>query len=145
MQKYAKHTPALTAAAGLTGLCLSLFTLVASGQSTSSGQRFAEPAVPAARDAATNLATKILAPFTMVSVGDVMVKRTGASLEAPEFQSVFKLLRDADVTFGNMEGNLADVEPSAGPLGGRMGDKDVAPSLKAMGFDLMNRANNHVF
>ena len=44
-----------------------------------------------------------------------------------------------------MEGNLADVERFEGPLRGMMGDKDVAPSLKAMGFDLMNRANNHVF
>ena len=74
-----------------------------------------------------------------------MVKRTGATLEAAEFQDVFKLLRDADATFGNMEGNLADVEQFDGPLRGMMGDKDVAPSLKAMGFDLMNRANNHVF
>ena len=88
---------------------------------------------------------KVMAPFTVTSVGDVMVKRTGASLEASEFQKVFKLLRDADVTFGNMEGNLADLDKFGGPLRGMMGDRDVAPSLKAMGFDLMNRANNHIF
>jgi len=145
MKTYAEHVRTVAAAAGLTALCLGLFTLVGYGQNTSSGQRFAEPAVSAPRDAAANLATKILAPFTMVSVGDVMVKRTGASLEAPEFQDVFKLLRDADATFGNMEGNLSDVEHFDGPMRGMMGDKDVAPSLKAMGFDLMNRANNHIF
>jgi hypothetical protein len=44
-----------------------------------------------------------------------------------------------------MEGNLADLDHFEGPLRGMMGDKDVAPSLKAMGFDLMNRANNHIF
>ena len=109
------------------------------------GQIFAEPQAPAPRDAPANLATKILEPFTVTTVGDVMVKRTGASLDAPEFQSIFKLLKDADVTFGNMEGNLADIEHFDGPLRGMMGDKDVAPSLKAMGFDLMNRANNHIF
>jgi poly-gamma-glutamate capsule biosynthesis protein CapA/YwtB (metallophosphatase superfamily) len=132
-------------ALGIAGLCFSLFTMVGHGQITASGQRFAEPPVAAPRDAATNLATKVMAPFTVTSVGDVMVKRTGASLEAPEFQSVFKLLRDADVTFGNMEGNLANLDEFDGPLRGMMGDRDVAPSLKTMGFDLMNRANNHIF
>lgn len=128
-----------------TGAALILTTIVGHGQNTASGQRFAEPSVPAPRDAASNLAMKILVPFTVASVGDVMVKRTGASLEAPPFQSLFKRLRDADVTFGNMEGNLADIERFEGPLRGMMGDKDVAPGLKAMGFDLMNRANNHIF
>ena len=52
----------------VTGVCLSLFTVVGHGQNTASGQRFAEPPVPAAsRDAAANLATKILAPFTVAS------------------------------------------------------------------------------
>ena len=32
-----------------------------------------------------------------------------------------------------------------GPLRGMMGSKDVAADLRAMGFDMMNRANNHVF
>ena len=136
---------ALIGASAITAICVSLLTLTGHGQNTASGQRFAEPPVAAPRDAAANLATKILAPFTVASVGDVMVKRTGAALEDPQFQSVFKVLRDADVTFGNMEGNLADLEHFDGPLRGMMGDKDVAPSLKAMGFDLMNRANNHIF
>jgi poly-gamma-glutamate synthesis protein (capsule biosynthesis protein) len=132
-------------AAGVAGLCVSLFGIVGHGQNTASGQRFAEPPVTAARDAAANLTTKVTAPFTVTTVGDVMVKRTGGALEAPEFQGLFKLLRDADVTFGNMEGNLADLERFDGPLRGMMGDRDVAPSLRSMGFDLMSRANNHVF
>jgi poly-gamma-glutamate synthesis protein (capsule biosynthesis protein) len=119
--------------------------VVGHGQNVASGQRFLEPTPPAQRDMASNLATKITAPFTVASVGDVMVKRTGASLEEAQFQNIFKLLKDADVTFGNMEGNLSDIEHFNGPLRGMMGDKDVAPSLKAMGFDLMNRANNHIF
>jgi poly-gamma-glutamate synthesis protein (capsule biosynthesis protein) len=127
------------------GVGLAAMTLVGYGQNTASGQRFGEPPVAAPRDAATNLAMKINAPFTVTGVGDVMVKRTGANLEAPEFQSVFRLLRDADVTFGNMEGNLGDLDRFDGPMRGMMGDRDVAPSLKAMGFDMMNRANNHVF
>ncbi len=120
-------------------------TIVGHGQNTQSGQRFTVPTEPAPRDAAANLALKIQAPFTLTSVGDVMVKRTGASLDAPEFQNIFKLLKDADVTFGNMEGNLGNLDEFDGPLRGMMGDKEVAPGLKAMGFDIMNRANNHVF
>lgn len=143
MHTLTKRTSAVVA--GATALVLGLLGAVGHGQNTASGQRFAEPPVSTPRDALTNLAMKIAAPFTLTSVGDVMVKRTGASLEGAEFQNIFKLLRDADVTFGNMEGNLADVEKFDGPLRGMMGDRDVAPSLKAMGFDLMNRANNHIF
>ena len=83
-----------------TSAALILTTIVGHGQNTASGQRFAEPSVPAPRDAASNLAMKILVPFTVASVGDVMVKRTGASLEAPPFQSLFKRLRDAGLQRG---------------------------------------------
>ena len=102
-----------------------LSSMVGHGQNTASGQRFGEPPVRVTRDASTNLATKVLAPFTVASVGDVMVKRSGAVLAGAEFQNVFNLLREANVTFGNMEGNLADVEHFDGPLRGMMGDKDV--------------------
>ena len=44
-----------------------------------------------------------------------------------------------------MEGNLSDLPRFEGPLRGMMGSKEVAADLKAMGFDLMNRANNHIF
>jgi poly-gamma-glutamate synthesis protein (capsule biosynthesis protein) len=118
---------------------------VGRGQSVQSGQTFAEPLPDAPRDLASNLAMKITAPFTVAAVGDVMVKRSALSIEDPQFQAPIKILKNADVTFGNMEGNLADLEHFDGPLRGMMGDKDVAPTLKAMGFDLMNRANNHIF
>jgi poly-gamma-glutamate synthesis protein (capsule biosynthesis protein) len=118
--------------------------MVGHGQNVNSGQVFAEPPVPP-RSVAQNLATKISAPFTVAAVGDVMVKRAGAELADPMFQGAFQIIRDADVGFGNMEGNLSDLEHFTGPLRGMMGDKDVAPALKKIGFDLMNRANNHIF
>ena len=64
------------------GIGVSVFTVVGHGQATASGQIFAEPQAPAPRDAPANLATKILEPFTVKTVGDVMVKRNGASLDA---------------------------------------------------------------
>src|SRR4030095_1147974 len=69
----------------------------------------------------------------------------GAEMADPAFQGALQIIRDADVGFGNMEGNLSDIEHFDGPMRGMMGDKDVAPALKKMGFDLMNRANNHIF
>jgi poly-gamma-glutamate synthesis protein (capsule biosynthesis protein) len=126
-------------------VALSLSTMVGRGQSVQSGQTFAEPLPQAPRDIPSNLAMKITTPFTVTAVGDVMIKRPAVSIEDPQFQDPIRILKNADVTFGNMEGNLADLEHFDGPLRGMMGDKDVAPALKAMGFDLMNRANNHIF
>ena len=132
---------------GMAGILvvLGLSETIGRGQSVQSGQTFAEPLPPAPRDIPSNLAMKIAAPFHVAAVGDVMIKRAALSIEDPQFQGPIGILKSADVTFGNMEGNLADLEKFDGPLRGMMGDKDVAPALKAMGFDLMNRANNHIF
>src|SRR5262245_28006664 len=111
----------LVAATLTTGLGLALSTMVGRGQSTQSGQTFAEPLPAAPRDAPANLATKITAPFTVASVGDVMIKRPAAAMEEAQFQDPIKVLKNADVTFGNMEGNLADLERFNGPLRGMMG------------------------
>jgi poly-gamma-glutamate synthesis protein (capsule biosynthesis protein) len=141
MEKWRTTLLGLTAAIGL---AMAITTMVGHGQNVNSGQVFAEPPVPQ-RSVAQNLATKITAPFTVATVGDVMVKRAGAEMSDPMFQGAFQIIRDADVGFGNMEGNLSDIEHFDGPLRGMMGDKSVAPALKKIGFDLMNRANNHIF
>jgi poly-gamma-glutamate synthesis protein (capsule biosynthesis protein) len=60
-------------------------------------------------------------------------------------QSAIKVVRDADVGFGNFESLIRDERTFDGPLGGSMvGTKEVATDLKAMGFTLMNRAGNHL-
>jgi poly-gamma-glutamate synthesis protein (capsule biosynthesis protein) len=126
-------------------VALSLLAVVPlEAQNIASGQVFAEPPPPA-RDFSQDLAMKITAPFTVASVGDVMVKRPASMLQEPAFQSAFDIIRNADIGVGNMEGNLADIPSFEGPLRGMMGSREVAADLKSMGFDLMNRANNHVF
>ena len=123
---------------------VALLGLAVRGQNLQSGQVFGEP--PAApRDAARELALKITGPFTVAAVGDVMIKRPASMRAEPAFQNAVRLLRDADIAVGNMEGNLSDLPQFEGPLRGMMGSKEVAADLKAMGFDLMNRANNHIF
>src|SRR5262245_56547545 len=76
------------------------------------------------RDPARELALKINGSFTLASVGDVMIRRPASMLDDAAFQSAIKLLRDADIAVGNMEGNLADIPKFEGPLRGMMGSKD---------------------
>ncbi len=123
---------------------VALLGLAVRGQNLQSGQVFGEPPAPA-RDAARELAMKVTGPFTVAAVGDVMIKRPASMRADAAFQNAIRLLRDADIAVGNMEGNLSDLPRFEGPLRGMMGSKEVAADLKAMGFDLMNRANNHIF
>ena len=82
--------------------------------------------------------------FSFASVGDLMIRRPASQLADPEVQAVFELLREADLTVGNMEGELANLKEFNGPLNGFVGTHEVAIDLKAMGFDMVNRAQNHL-
>ena len=98
-----------------------------------------------ARDWTQDAAMKITEPFTLASVGDVIIVRPVSQMNDPALQSVLKLVRDADVGFGNFESLIRDEHNFVGPLGGSMmGTKEVAADLKAIGFKLMNRAGNHL-
>jgi hypothetical protein len=88
---------------------------------------------------------KITEPFALASVGDVIIVRPASQLNDAGLQSALKVIRDADVGFGNFESLIRDENSFQGPLGGSMvGTKEVAADLKAMGFKLMNRAGNHL-
>ncbi len=98
-----------------------------------------------ARDWTQDAAMKITDPFTLASVGDVIIMRPASQTTDPGLQSVIKIIKDADVGFGNFESLIRDEQTFVGPLGGSMtGTKEVAADLKAMGFTLMNRAGNHL-
>ncbi len=83
--------------------------------------------------------------FTLVSVGDLIIRRPVSNLEDEDIQAALRLIREGDVAIGNMEGSLADYSTFEGPLRGFVGSADVAADLKAIGFDMVNRANNHLF
>ena len=83
----------------------------------------------AQHDPAKELAMKITAPFTFAAVGDIAISRPIAGVTDPGFQSLFSVMRAADMTYANMEGPLED-------------DKLVA-DLKGMGVRMMTTANNH--
>jgi poly-gamma-glutamate synthesis protein (capsule biosynthesis protein) len=94
--------------------------------------------------AVNELATTVRDGFTMASVGDLILAYPQSQNPDPAFQSVVKLLKDADVTTGNYEGNIIDgrVFAGSGP-GGFAGVPEVAADLKALGVDLVARSNNH--
>lgn len=70
--------------------------------------------------------------FTVASVGDLI-----------------RLLKTADITFGNFEGTALDLHsfdgfPEATSGGGwLLSAPEVSADLKSMGFSMVSRANNH--
>ena len=83
--------------------------------------------------------------FTLVSVGDLIIRRPASNLADEAVQAALRLIREGDVAVGNLEGSLADYATFEGPLRGFVGNTEVAADLQAMGFDMVNRANNHLF
>jgi len=87
------------------------------------------------------LAMKIKAPFTIVGVGDLIIRTPIAQIAEPGFQNLVKHMRDADVTFANQEGPMIDLDNYVGPTAGA--PKGALADLKAMGVKIVGTANNH--
>ncbi|HJO29287.1 MAG TPA: CapA family protein [Acidobacteriota bacterium] len=105
--------------------------------------------LPADPDPKRELEMTVAKGFTVTAVGDVIIARPisqGTNLELTE---VFEILQRPDVTFGNFETSAIDLQDfdgyQAAEHGGAwlIGPPAIAYDLKAMGFDMMARANNH--
>lgn len=92
-----------------------------------------------------DMAMTIPGDFSLASVGDLMMRRPASQLADDAVQAALQLIREADLAIGNMEGELADLRNFNGPLNGFVGTQEVAADLKAIGFDMLNRAQNHLF
>jgi poly-gamma-glutamate synthesis protein (capsule biosynthesis protein) len=106
-----------------------------------------QPPVPAPRDPQRELAMSVADGFTLAAVGDCIIARPVS--QTPGFAPVGRIIHDADSAFGNFEGTAIDLSrtpavPQA-EFGGVwiIGSPSVAKDLKAIGFDVMSRANNH--
>ena len=106
-----------------------------------------QPPTSASRDPHRELATSVADGFTLAAVGDCIIVRPVS--QTPGFAPVGKVVHDADAAFGNFEGTAIDLSrtpavPQA-EFGGVwiIGAPAVAKDLKAIGFDVMSRANNH--
>ena len=110
-------------------------------------KRFFDPRRPIEAE----LRTSILDGFTLAAVGDCITSRPLAPLLKRDagFAAVVRLLREADAAFGNFETVAVDVRSTrATPQGGTddwtlLSLPEVAKDLRALGFDLLSRANNH--
>lgn len=91
-----------------------------------------------------DMAMTIPGDFSLASVGDLMMRRPASQLADDAVQAALLLIREADLAVGNMEGELADWQNFTGPLNGFVGTHEVAADLKTIGFDMVNRAQNHL-
>jgi poly-gamma-glutamate capsule biosynthesis protein CapA/YwtB (metallophosphatase superfamily) len=89
-----------------------------------------------------DLEMKIKEPFTFAGVGDIIIRHPIAQLADPNFQGLVQHLRDADISFANMEGTLLDFDNFPNPIGGGA-PKAALADIKAMGIRIMSTANNH--
>jgi hypothetical protein len=97
------------------------------------------------RDPAKELAMKITEPFTFAAVGDVWTTRAPVGgLDDPNWQSLLKIMRAADMTYANMEGPIIDHAAYDGPRVGSPRYTFLA-LLKDMGIRMMTTANNHSY
>jgi poly-gamma-glutamate synthesis protein (capsule biosynthesis protein) len=89
--------------------------------------------------------------FSTIAVGDLIISRPLSQYAEPMpgFGAVLDILRGSDVTFGNLETTIFDPRTFEGAPYSWDGDwtnasvPAVAGDLKAMGFDIVGRANNH--
>ncbi|PBB89070.1 hypothetical protein CK215_29590 [Mesorhizobium sp. WSM3864] len=103
----------------------------------------------ASYDKVGSLTTNVADGFTMAAVGDLIVSRALTKGHHPGLGDVVNILHDADVTFGNMETLIFDIRSFKGSPEAEHGGAyhislpELGPDLKAMGFNLVGRANNH--
>lgn len=96
-------------------------------------------------DPAKELGTKIDASFTVAAVGDLTIMRPIGNSDDRNTQAALKIIRDADLGYGNMESNIADPPNYTGPLRGFMAVKEVAPDIRSWGIRVVTKAGNHGF
>ncbi len=88
---------------------------------------------------------------TLFFVGDMMltrgVKNSVDKNFSGDFSKLFEnlgILKDSDILFGNLEGDVSDVGNNVGSKYSFRMDPQVLPILKDAGFDIVSFANNHV-
>lgn len=108
-------------------------------------------ALDAVRPMARELQAGVPDGFAIAAVGDLIISRplSGYARRLPAFAAVLDILRGTDVTFGNLETTIFDARTFAGAPFSWEGDwtnasvPSVAADLRAMGFGIVGRANNH--
>lgn len=88
---------------------------------------------------------------TMLFVGDIMLSRAIGSAMAKRndwtypFALIGDYVRNADLTFGNLEGPISDRGTRVGSIYSFRADPRVVEGLTFAGFDVVSVANNHMW
>jgi poly-gamma-glutamate synthesis protein (capsule biosynthesis protein) len=102
-----------------------------------------------ARDSAHPLRLGVVDGFTLTAVGDLIQTHPISAARTPGLGTIIGLLQGSSATFGNFESTAIDIREFQGFPQAEFGglwvrsEPAVVPDLKAMGFDLVARANNH--
>jgi poly-gamma-glutamate synthesis protein (capsule biosynthesis protein) len=94
------------------------------------------------RDLTHELANKMTGSFVVATVGDVLMMEPVSKMIDPKLQQI---LRDADTAVGNMEVTIVDRRNWTSGFASNFSPRETAADIAALGFDLMNGANNHAF
>ncbi|MER8486577.1 CapA family protein [Mesorhizobium sp. M1322] len=96
-------------------------------------------------DTVGSIETNVADGFTMAAVGDLLLARPVTKGHHPGLADVLRIFQKADVTFGNLETNILDVQSKGFPQAACncVSAPELGPDLKAMGFNMVSRANNH--
>jgi len=88
---------------------------------------------------------------TLYFVGDMMLTRGVKNSVNKNFDGEYNRLfenitelKNADILFANLEGDVSDKGNNVGSIYSFRMDKEILPVLKNAGFDILNFANNHV-
>lgn len=109
----------------------------------------AEPRTAAEVAQSFTLATRVPDGFTITAVGDMIISRPLSERIGQASPEIVKIFREADVLFGNFETTAVDLgnfrgAPQALSGGGWLrAEPQVPRDLRKLGFQIVNRANNH--
>jgi hypothetical protein len=103
------------------------------------------PSQPPLRNQKVELATKIMQPFTVVAVGDMLHTIPISKTNDPDVQYLLNILRAADMTVADNENTIVDHDTFSGPISHMEGSPSVADDWANMGIKAVTKANNHTW
>ncbi len=90
-------------------------------------------------------------PTLLLFVGDIMLSRSvgkkiiNANDPTFPFQKIARIIEEADLAFGNLEGPISDRGRNQGSIYSFRADPKAVQGLSYAGFDVLSLANNHIF
>lgn len=90
-------------------------------------------------------------PLSMIFVGDIMLSRAIGNIMTKRkdwcypFLNVAETLKDADITFGNLEGPISSKGVNIGSIYSFRASPQAVNGLRCAGIDVVSIANNHMW